>query len=450
MSPAGRRRLAHLVAVVALPVMIMMLMSVKAEPTPVRPFVCGPDESLVLHGVYGAYSNVTIAVDSSKIEEQYSFQGRDYGIVIGADAKTAWRIDENGAETRSAGGAEADLMTLRALLCGDVPSAQAALQVVVERNAESGDVARVVYRVDGSLRAIEVLRYGSLRNGEVVPVAWRTEGGEMFLSSSEALENRPLDPNEFPWRKPNITITNGAFALKISGGRFYLPGSLDNVPISCMIDTGTSYLAVSNDLAGHIDQSDWTLERTRVIGGTEIDRVGRVNVLNVAGSTFLHPVVYVDSRLPPRTVICGGDYLSRLRLHMDFGSHRALVAVAAASRYQCKTGCVSIDQSGVANGNATIGGKTFPVMFDSGYVGAVRMPPADFAAISSSSSRQAAPYCSGATRVSTIALGGVTNTTTVCPVLEDASIPIAVGARTFATYGTVVIDYPDHLLQFTK
>lgn len=100
--------------------------------------------------------------------------------------------------------------------------------------------------------------------------------------------------------------------------------------------------------------------------------------------------------------------------------------------------------------NAMIGGKALPALFDSGFNGTIRVPPSTFAALELIPHGATAPYCGTASGETELIVGGVAVTTTVCSRAVESVHPVAIGALTFAAFRSVVIDYPDHLLQFIK
>jgi predicted aspartyl protease len=423
------------------------------------PIACGPGYSVVLHAAYGAYNDATIAVDADSVQEAYSSRGLDYGLTVGADEQMAWRVDENGVASSDVGDAKRDFMTLRAVLCNDLNSAggegeirqeiaRGGWPVSVQRDQRSGVISQVEYAENGTTQNIRVLQYGKLRNGAAVPTAWSVDGGQVVTVFKQDLVRgnaRSATPN---WPATPSLIRTGVSPLRRMGGRFVLDGHLGVVPINCMIDTGANNFAVSADLASSLDQQDSSQAGTHLVGGNVMTRVGRGPSIDIAGSTFDKPVVYVDSRLPPRTILCGADYLTKVRLRLDIASGSAAVAVGRG--YKCASGCIRISDSGVARGDAMIGGQVFNVLFDTGYAGAIRLPPKDLGEIEYSTRSRAVEYCTGQTVDVELLLGGTQSTTWACPVNVDTRIPIAIGAEAFAAYRSVVIDYPDHLLQFLK
>lgn len=177
-------------------------------------------------------------------------------------------------------------------------------------------------------------------------------------------------------------------------------------------------------------------------------RAGRVNSLEVAGSRFIRPFVIVNQNLPSHTVLCGNDYLAHVRLRLNIATQNATISLP--SRYACQSGCIAIDSSGFARGAASIGGEAVPVLFDSGFNSTVRMPPSTFATIKLIPNGETAPYCGAASGAAEVNLDGAVVTSSVCSREFDAIDPIAIGARTFAAFRSVVIDYPDRLLQFIR
>jgi predicted aspartyl protease len=415
------------------------------------PSGCTPGVTIVLHATYQSFNEVTISVDAERIEERYSSHGLDYGLVTGSDTQTAWRLDENGVESEDAGDAKRDFMTLRSVLCGDLPpsgTAPGGWPVVVERDPSSGLITSVSYEEHGSPQNIQIEHYGRLTNGAAVPTAWRVNNGQAVVVTEESLARGPVASDRAAWPPMHADVRDSVTPLRASGARFALDGSAGGIPVTCMIDTGATIFAVSSDLANLIDTKDSSQTITYRIGGYGAMQTGRIGSLTVAGSSFTRPVVHVDDHLPPRTVLCGADYLEKVRLRLDFVSHQAKVSIGRP--HACASGCVPIDRSGVAHGSATIGGRTLQVLFDSGYAGSIRMPPTTFATINYSNMAGTASYCGSTTFQVEVSFGGEKSVASVCPVTVDSRIPIAVGALAFATYSAVVIDYPDHLLQFTK
>jgi len=421
------------------------------------PLVCSAGASVVLHATYGAYDDVTIAFSKDSIAEAYASHGRDYGLSVGADAQRAWRIDENGVLSTDAGDAKRDFMTLRAVLCNDFTALGSTVErgtasggwpASIERDPTTGAISRVEYLENGTLQDIQIFRYGTLQNGATVPTAWSVDNGQIITASREEVvptSSRSAIP---AWPATAAMIRTGTLPLRAVGGTFALDGRLSGVPISCMIDTGANNFAVSADLAGLLDPRDSSRAGTHLVGGNVMVRVGRVSALDVAGSTFVRPVVYVDGRLPAHTVLCGADYLAKVRLRLDIGAGRATITTGRGD--ECTSGCVPIGEAGVADGEAAIGGRNFNVLFDSGYAGAIRMPPQELAAIRYGDRRDNSGYCATNPVRVDLSLGGAPSSTWACPMVVDSRIPIAIGAEAFSAYSSVVIDYPDHFLQFIK
>lgn len=421
--------------------------SVSADPEGVAG--CQGGASIVFHASHRTFNDETIAVDQERIEERASSHGLDFGIVVGADAHTAWRVDENGVGSTGSENVRRDLMTMRAVLCGDVQSSGAVpggWPVLVQRTPGAGPVVSVRYEENGSTQVIDLEHYGHLPNGTAVPIVWRVDSDPPVVVSRTEIIDRPVSALPAAWRATPVDVRPGTFPLREVDGRFALDASVNDRPIRCMIDTGSNILAVSNDLAPLIDPRDAVRTPAYKIGGYVTLVQGRVESLIVAGTSFKEPVVYVDTHLPPRTALCGADYLSKVRLRLDFGLRRATVSVGGG--YACTHGCVPIDRSGVANGNATIGSRVFPVLYDSGAAGSIRMPPALVLAIRHFATADSSEYCGVRLVAAQVSFGGAERIANICPALEDARIPIAVGAGAFAAYEAVVIDYPDHLLEF--
>jgi hypothetical protein len=159
------------------------------------------------------------------------------------------------------------------------------------------------------------------------------------------------------WRSPPFSLRQGSFPLRLTGSRYALDGDINGKSVACLIDTGENMLSISPNLIPMLIRSTATLGRTHFIGRDAAAPVGRVRSLEIAGSRFDDPVVYVDDQLPPNTIGLSGDYLERLRLKLDFRSMMAVVTSKKA--YTCERGCVTIDGSGVANGSVSVGGKYF-------------------------------------------------------------------------------------------
>ena len=423
------------------------------------PSACRPGESVVLHATYGAYDDVTIAFDTESIQETYSSLGLDYGLTVGANERGAWRVDENGVTSTNAGDAKRDFMTLRAALCNDLTpaTAQGATErgaalggwpVSIQRDPATGAISRIDYSESGSVQNIQIFGYRMLQTGAMVPTSWRVDNGQVVMVSRQEIVERPSRSATPGWPATAAVIRVGTFALRTAGGRFTLDGRLAGAPIGCMIDTGANNFAVSADLAGVLERRDSSQAGTHLVGGNVVTRVGRVSALEVAGSTFSKPVVYVDSRLPTRTVLCGADYLAKIHLRLDIAGQRATISAGRGEK--CSVGCVPIGEAGIASGQATIGGREFNVLFDSGYAGAIRLPPQELSTIKYGVQRSYTGYCATDPVRVDLSLGGVASSSWACPLLVDSRIPIAIGAEAFAAYSSVVIDYPDHFLQFTK
>lgn len=412
---------------------------------------CQAGTSIVFHASHEVFDGVTIAVDGERIEQRLSSHGTDYGIVVGADARKAWRIDENGVESVGSDAARRDLMTLRAVLCSSVQSSglvPGGWSVIVHRGPSTGMIDRFLYEEGGSLQTIRVERYGHLADGSAIPVAWRVDNDAEFVVSKAELVDQPVVAERAVWKVTPVHVRPGVFDFKEIDGGFALDATIDGQPATCTIDTGSNVFAISSDLAALLDARESAETRIYQIGGYANLRSGRLKSLIIAGTTFSDPVVHVDRRLPPRTISCGNDFLSKLRLRLNFELHQATVSEAGG--FACAGGCVPIDQSGVANGIATIGSRALPVLFDSGYVGSVRMPPSLLPTIQYSMTGDTAGYCTVKLLAAQVSFGGAESEAKICPAFESARFPVAIGAEAFAAYKAVVIDYPDHLLQFVK
>jgi hypothetical protein len=431
-----------------------------------RVSLCSGGRVLVFAGRNSSAENAVVAVSAREIVETSQPDGVDYGTAEGAEPGEAWFVDENGVRSVDHLGRMRALMMERAVLCDDMTilhrSTLSATAVAVADGAGQFEVAfgpggRIssATLLDVQTHFVNIISWRSMTDGPEVPAEWAIDGRSVSATST-TLKNADFDLRKLVTWSSRARVLPGEAPLQTRNGRFFVVGRANNTAIMCMIDTGSDRFAVSSDLAQFIPGTVSSIKLGTAKGTLQVSR-GRLDVLAISGLTFARPVVVVNPTFPPHTATCGRDYLSSMAVTLDF-VHKE-VSISQTKGAKCFVGCVPITTWQVALGAVDIGGRPFEAMFDTGYVGSVRLPPSSLggvrtarlapssAALTNGAGNTCGPY---GTLLTDISLGGQTVQAQLCPQVSDSGFPVAIGAETFARFRKVTIDYPDSFIQFTK
>ena len=453
------RRLTNLLSALAL-----LISSCVGRPLSATAMVGSSNCATPLH-VTGAYAfdHSEIYLSDSSIVKVLKSGGAGYGRVVGADSSGAWVIDQNGTMLTGSDDDRRNLLTERAILCADpalfndllADGRQYAgkapggwpVQSVVELGTRQ--ILRGRFTANGIVRPFNIDTTIASPSNSHFPGAWDIDWNMVFVAKSAEYAPTIVPRSYRPWGTPSA-VSVGNVGYQYKSGQIVVPARIGTISGSCILDTGTTGIAVSSAMANEItgDISRITVKTQNHFGYA---RAGRIGTMEALGVRFTSPVVFEDPRLAPNTAICGLDFLARATISIDFVNHKVRTSKTPLA---CKDDCTPMVVTGPTF-EANVGGRKVRMLLDSGYTGELMVTPTIAASLQvrHSALPPVTEFDSGqcllpGLRSANVSIGAATVDANLCPVDVNTTYDAVIGAGAIARFGALTLDLAHGIARF--
>lgn len=149
----------------------------------------------------------------------------------------------------------------------------------------------------------------------MIAAAWMMLGGVIWLVM-DGWVDRQENPNA---GLAQSTATDSVVLRRNASGHFVAPGRINGVPVTFLVDTGATNVALPLDVARRVGAVRGRPLRTTTAAGVTSAYATRLAKVELAGLTASDVAGVIVPDMPGQTVLLGMSFLSRFTLRMEGG-----------------------------------------------------------------------------------------------------------------------------------
>lgn len=149
----------------------------------------------------------------------------------------------------------------------------------------------------------------------MIVAAWLMLGGVVWVFMDGWVEQRD-NPNADLAR---VTVAEGVVLKRNAGGHFVAPGRINGVPVTLLVDTGATNIAMSPAVARSVGAERGAALRTATAAGITTAYATRLASVELAGLAASNVSGVIVPDMPGDTVLLGMSFLSRFAVRMEGG-----------------------------------------------------------------------------------------------------------------------------------
>lgn len=152
----------------------------------------------------------------------------------------------------------------------------------------------------------------------MIVAAWLMLGGVVWLLMDGWVE-RQLNPNT---DLAEIALPDGVVLKRNANGHFLAPGRINGVPVTFLVDTGATNVALPLEIARAVGAKRGTALRTATAAGVTTAYATRLARVELAGLAANDVSGVIVPEMTGQTVLLGMSFLSRFAIRMEGGEMR--------------------------------------------------------------------------------------------------------------------------------
>lgn len=150
----------------------------------------------------------------------------------------------------------------------------------------------------------------------MIIIGWLLLGGVVWLAMDGWVAHQ---------ESPNAGITMAAgevVLLRNRGGHYLAPGEINGVPVTFLVDTGATGVAMSSAVAQAVGARPGLAVRTNTARGETVSYSTRLSSVSLGGMTARDIAGTIVPEMTDDTVLLGMSFLSRFQITMSSGEMR--------------------------------------------------------------------------------------------------------------------------------
>ncbi len=149
----------------------------------------------------------------------------------------------------------------------------------------------------------------------MIVAAWLLLGGVVWLAMDGWVE-RQENPNAGLAR---MAASDSVVLRRNAGGHFVAPGRINGVPVTFLVDTGATNVAMPTEVARAVGAERGPALRTATAAGVTTAYATRLASVELAGLAASNVSGVIVPDMPGDTVLLGMSFLSRFAVGMEGG-----------------------------------------------------------------------------------------------------------------------------------
>jgi aspartyl protease family protein len=152
----------------------------------------------------------------------------------------------------------------------------------------------------------------------MIVLGWLLLGGVVWLAM-DGWVNEQEAPNA------RVSMVAGEVVLQRNrAGHYLAPGEINDVPVTFLVDTGATGVALSSKVADAVGAQPGLAMRTATARGETVSYATRLDSVSLGGMTAHDVAGTIVPEMTDDTVLLGMSFLSRFQITMRDGEMRLL------------------------------------------------------------------------------------------------------------------------------
>lgn len=150
----------------------------------------------------------------------------------------------------------------------------------------------------------------------MIVIGWLLLGGVVWLAMDGWVAGQDA-PNA------SLAVQSGEVVLvRNRAGHYVAPGEINGVPVTFLVDTGATGVALSADLAARVGARPGLAVRTQTARGETVSYATRLDTVSLGGLSARGVAGSIVPEMRDETVLLGMSFLSRFQISMRDGEMR--------------------------------------------------------------------------------------------------------------------------------